>query len=227
MAQKNPILLQPLLQILLFLCVVVACAATTTSAPTTSTSTTSSDVFGKIAGIPRDTLRKSPIRVMITSFENNNHNNKNNLTPITESTYVHVSDFTFGFFALPPGSYTLEIASASHIFPTLRVDVSKKHDNRVRVTLHDGSKQNIATTNGNSFVIEPIGAAQYYHVREGINPMNLLKNPIVLMTVFGLGMTYIMPMLASEEELKKQMKDFQQLADQAQKPTAAAVQQRK
>lgn len=151
-------------------------------------------VNGRISGVPRDVLKKHPIRV--TLFP------RRDLT-----TYVQ-ADGSFVFFEVPPGSYLLDLSSEPHLYTTYRVDVSRKEKNRIRVSIHDGTKTLISSTQG-QFVVEPMGPAQYYIPREPLNPWAILRNPMVLMMVFGCGMTYLMPMLASEEELKRSMKEMQ------------------
>ena len=137
---------------------------------------------------------------------------------------------SFVFPALPVGSHVLEVSVGDAVFPPVRIDVMAE-PNRYRAYVNDGSERllvNAATESnaadaaaaaGTSYpriVLHPVGRLSYFVPREGFSVMSILKNPMVLMMVFSLGMVYVMPLIADQDEMRAQMKDMQKTLNQAQ-----------
>lgn len=121
------------------------------------------------------------------------------------------SDGAFMVSNLPLGSYLLQADWFDFVFPTVRVDVewmrtgknstaivisTSYNEHPVRMTPGTGMEESKPA------IITTVGAAQYYEPREKFDLMQLLRSPMGLMALVGVGMLLIMKMLP-EEELKK------------------------
>jgi hypothetical protein len=152
-----------------------------------------------------------------------------------------------GQFAIPAqqaGSHILEFSVGDLFIAPVRVEVSETKHDRFRATVNDGSGRVIVNAMNDAsyeeasasvgadfpvIVVSPIGEHKYFVPREGFNVMSMVKNPMVLMMLFSLGMVYVMPLIADQDEMKAQMKDMQKTLNTAQGAggaTAAAPQQR-
>ena len=147
----------------------------------------------------------------------------------------------FALNGLEPGSHIMQVALEDLVFPPIRLDVSEVA-NRFRAVVNDGSSRTLvnamsaaaaaeasASSGGDVPVvpISPVGRHKYYVPREHFSVMSIVKNPMVLMMLFSVGMVYIMPLIADQDEMKAQMKDMQKSINQVQgagaggKPIAA------
>jgi hypothetical protein len=146
-----------------------------------------------------------------------------------------------GHFVLPrleAGSHVVDVSIADLAVPQVRVDVSDKAADRYRAVYNDGSNRvlvnamteasaaDAAASAGTEYPIlhvAPAGKLRYYVPREGFNPMSILKNPMVIMMVVSLGLVYVMPLIADQDEMRASMKDMQKTVNQASATPAVAA----
>ncbi|KAJ5577395.1 uncharacterized protein N7459_006359 [Penicillium hispanicum] len=124
-------------------------------------------------------------------------------TPLTRRSTLVFSDFASG----QPESYLLDIRAGEFIFAPYRVDVSadgtvlgvwetfrgNPWDNR-------GSEKYVVDVAGkrqSDVVVEAklVARKGFYEERAQFSPLSLLKNPMILMAVVALGITFGMPKL--------------------------------
>jgi len=137
------------------------------------------------------------------------NNNYTYTTPITSTALATFSDVQ------SENTYTLNIHSLSHIFPTYTVTINSPND--VVVKSASGNNYGQVIENTNPLVIQPYIEAQYYHEREPMNYMSYLKNPMVIMMIITFAMIVIMPRLMNNmdpEELAAMKQQQQQFSIQ-------------
>ena len=154
---------------------------------TTGDDTTWQTVRGKVK-IPQ-TPRPPAMQVLL---------NDGSASDLTTMTRV---DGSFSLDNVPPGIYTLQIMSTKFHFGKYKVEVTP---NRIRAVLYPyvGSDRVPAK---HPLRIEPQGMRGYFEARPVVGIGYFLKNPMMLMMLFSVGMMYLMPkmMPTDPEELKK------------------------
>ena len=89
-----------------------------------------------------------------------------------------------------PGVYTLQVISIQYNFPTYKLDV--KPSGRIRAILFPYlGAERVACSY--PLRIEPNAQRGYFEPRPQVGLGYILKNPMVLMMLFSVGMMYIMP----------------------------------
>ena len=71
-------------------------------------------------------------------------------------------------------------------------------------------------------MIEPVGRANYFEIRQGYSVWGMLRSPTILMMLPMLGIMFCMKYLVDPEELKKMQ---QQQAEEAKKVASAKKKQ--
>ncbi|KAK2836888.1 hypothetical protein FQN49_006621 [Arthroderma sp. PD_2] len=142
----------------------------------------------------------------------------------------HLSTFMFDDLSLStaakdsnkPISYLLDIHAHTHIFAPYRVDVSPETGKIIGVWEtyrghpwdNKGAAKNVPGEDyaWEEVVVEAkvVAKKEFYEQREKFSPLSLLKNPMLLLAVFALGVTVGMPYLIdsmdpeTREEFEKQ-----------------------
>ncbi|RKF63679.1 putative upf0480 protein [Erysiphe neolycopersici] len=185
----------------------------------------------------------SHIQIIIPSVSITNTASK--LPPSTHATLTTLSQIysaplrekgDFDFPNVTTGSYLLEINCHSFFFAPLRVDVHDTEDNvngrqdivevsgTFRGNEWDNKGENIAVHTKNDgkerifiFEIQMLAAKKYLTERSHFSPLNMLKNPMILMAgltmIIVFGMPYLMDNL--DPELKAEF-------EERQKPTSGS-----
>ena len=113
-----------------------------------------------------------------------------------------------------PGVYTLQVISIQYNFPTYKLDV--KPSGRIRAILFPYlGAERVACSY--PLRIEPNAQRGYLKPRPQVGLGYILKNPMVLMMLFSVGMMYIMPKMMENmdpEELKKMQEDQEKMKRQ-------------
>eukprot|EP00668_Euglena_longa_P001952 GGOE01002277.1.p1 GENE.GGOE01002277.1~~GGOE01002277.1.p1 ORF type:complete len:268 (+),score=46.66 GGOE01002277.1:732-1535(+) len=127
-------------------------------------------------------------------------------------------DGSFEIHGLEAGTHLLDFNVPQHVFPQVRVDMSRKKKGKVRASIaEDGKVETIKYP----LLLEPKAKAQYFVPREEYSMMGMLKNPmVIMMLVFG-GMAFLMPRLADPEQMKEQMQ--QMGMDNGQPPSLSSL----
>lgn len=118
------------------------------------------------------------------------------------------SDGRFSVQGLEPGSYLLEVVHPLFVYPTLRVDISSKPGSlgKVRAITADAHrrKERVSYPLG----LRPLGLREYFTTKKPFNPLNLLRNPMVMM-MGAMGLLLLMTKMIDPEELKKAQAEMQ------------------
>ncbi|KAK6498617.1 hypothetical protein TWF481_011198 [Arthrobotrys musiformis] len=99
----------------------------------------------------------------------------------------------FKFQDVKPGSYLLEVNCRTHLFPSLRVDVSSDGLVEVYGTFRGNEWDNKGERKPHPIDISPVKGSDFYIIREGFNPMKLLSNPMILIAIVAIGGMTLMP----------------------------------
>ncbi|KAK7609467.1 hypothetical protein JOL62DRAFT_578682 [Phyllosticta paracitricarpa] len=117
-------------------------------------------------------------------------------------------DNSFAFADVAPGSYLLSVHSRDYAFENLRVDVGveKKQGEvgqeevvRAWQTFRGNEWDNRGEKRGEgrggraNLEVRVMGGKEYYIQRGGFSPLSFLKNPMILMGLFSLGLIVGMP----------------------------------
>ncbi|KAJ5100217.1 hypothetical protein N7456_006269 [Penicillium angulare] len=124
----------------------------------------------------------------------------------------HISTFAFRDIPVQQGSYLLDIRSSEYIFAPYRVDIAadgsvlgvwetfrgNPWDNR-------GAEKYVVDVAGkkqSDVVVEAklLGRRGFFEERASFSPMSLLKNPMLLLAVAALGLTFVDPEMRAEFE---------------------------
>jgi hypothetical protein len=128
-------------------------------------------------------------------------------------------DATFKFHEVPPGRYILEVASVTHFFSQVKLDVGHKfpgdivaleyrypgaQSKRFAYDKQHGLQlvaQQAGPKHGNAVLVK-----QYFDVRQQMSVMAIFQQPMMLMMMFTMGMVFLLPKMMGSidpEELKK------------------------
>ena len=110
-------------------------------------------------------------------------------------------DTSFSFPSIQDASYLLTIHSRDHVFPPLRIDVSKSGEvSRVSAwqTFRGNEWSNKGPLFGNAtdalaIDVRAIGRKVFYVERGGFNFLGFLKSPMILMGLFSVALIFGMP----------------------------------
>eukprot|EP00002_Diphylleia_rotans_P029326 TRINITY_DN5965_c0_g1_i1.p1 TRINITY_DN5965_c0_g1~~TRINITY_DN5965_c0_g1_i1.p1 ORF type:complete len:211 (+),score=49.52 TRINITY_DN5965_c0_g1_i1:53-685(+) len=115
------------------------------------------------------------------------------------------ADGSFSFSNVKPGAYLLEVHSTAYMFRPIRVEVSAKTANKVKVSHVVGPQTQLS----HPLKIMPDREMHYYEPRESYNFASLLSNPMVLMALFSGVMMLVYPKMLEnmDPETLKQMQE--------------------
>ncbi|CCU81371.1 unnamed protein product [Blumeria hordei] len=154
------------------------------------------------------------------------------LPPSTHATLTTLSqsysaplrtDGDFEFHNVSPGSYLMEIYCHSHFFMPLRVDVLEEEEEVQVWTTFRGSDwenkgeamavtaEKRASDHGYSFPVKMLTKKEYLVERPGFSPLNLLKNPMLLMAGVTMAIVFGMPYLMDniDPDIKAEFEESQ------------------
>jgi hypothetical protein len=116
------------------------------------------------------------------------------------------------------GSYLLDIFAHDYTFAPYRIDIGQ--DDKIS-GVYETFRGTQWSDRGVQLVAEPTAAAtiqakvlskkSFYEVRQGFNPASLLKNPMMLLGIAALGLTFGMPKLMEnmDPEMKQEYEEMQ------------------
>ncbi|KAF1961226.1 hypothetical protein CC80DRAFT_488554 [Byssothecium circinans] len=133
---------------------------------------------------------------------------------------------SFNFNNVSAGSYLATIHCRDYAFEPLRIDVTveesiegsgeQREVVRAWQTFIGNEWDNKGEgkgEGGSGLVIEvkPLGQKNYYQERTGFSPLSMLKNPMILMAVFSMGLVFGMPYLmdSMDPETKAEFEEMQ------------------
>ena len=170
--------------------------------------------------IPTSSGTNSNAQVPTTSLEGRlEYGDK---TPFNETTRITLNngeyttysrkDGSFIIYNVPPGIHQLDIDSKEHHFGQIKVQLLKEAMDAPKCLeyAYPGAAKRAVKY---PLVLNPKGTYQYFQTKKGFNIMSMLKNPMVLMMLFSVGMMVVMPKMMEgldpEEKarMRKQMEN--------------------
>jgi ER membrane protein complex subunit 7 len=115
-------------------------------------------------------------------------------------------DNRFVFHSIEEASYLLSIHSRDHVFPPLRIDVSKSEGDATQQSItawqtfrgnewSNKGPQYGTGENALSIEVRPMAQKDFYMERGGFNILSFLKSPMILMSLVSVVMIFGLPKL--------------------------------
>mmetsp|Transcript_9654 Transcript_9654/g.16965 ORF Transcript_9654/g.16965 Transcript_9654/m.16965 type:complete len:220 (-) Transcript_9654:939-1598(-) len=116
-------------------------------------------------------------------------------------------DGSFVIYNVPPGIHQLDIDSKVYHFGQIKIQLLEESMDSPKCLeyAYPGAAKKVVKY---PLVLSPKGTYQYFEVKKGFSILSLLKNPMVLMMLFSVGMMVWMPKMMEglEPEEKARMK---------------------
>ncbi|KAL0479054.1 hypothetical protein AKO1_007898, partial [Acrasis kona] len=120
------------------------------------------------------------------------------------------ADGTFTLYELPAGTHYIDFYSVNYLIPQIRIDISPKTGKYRAFAI-------IPSTNGQdsygvtqtpisvvpTLNIKPISKNEYFEREEPFDPFSMLKNPMAITLIVGLGIALLAPKLVDPEQMKE------------------------
>lgn len=140
---------------------------------------------------------------------------KGHLGPI--ETYLR-SDGSFSFPGITSGTYLLQFETISYLFDgDYRVDVYDDADEGEEIKIHKifhghDFNTDLGPRQSHPLSVVPVKKAQYIFEREEFSALNMLKSPMMLMSLISLVFVFVLPKMTAsmDPEMIKGMQEQQQ-----------------
>eukprot|EP01087_Luapelamoeba_hula_P006639 TRINITY_DN1671_c0_g1_i1.p1 TRINITY_DN1671_c0_g1~~TRINITY_DN1671_c0_g1_i1.p1 ORF type:complete len:272 (-),score=58.14 TRINITY_DN1671_c0_g1_i1:13-807(-) len=109
---------------------------------------------------------------------------------------------TFQLHEIPAGAYLLEVVSATHAYPQIRIDVSDKAGGKIRARVEESNK-NVAYP----LELRPLGPVSFFTERKGFNLWSFVQNPMMIMVVVT-GVIILLAKLVGGESMRESMQEL-------------------
>ena len=160
-----------------------------------------------LAQIPTTTINGKLKNIDKTPFNTTTRITLNN---DVYTTYSRI-DGSFAIYDVPPGIHQLDIHSTTYHFGQIKIQLLEDNMDTPKCLeyAYPGAVKQVTKY---PLVLYPHAKYEYFTKRKGFNIFGLLKSPMVLMMLFGGGLTFLMPKMMEgmdEEEkeiMRKQMK---------------------
>jgi hypothetical protein len=126
-----------------------------------------------------------------------------------QQTYSRL-DGTFAFYNVPPGVHVVDVTNHQYMFSQVKIQLvedSMDAPKCIQYAYPGANKQPI----DHPLVLTATATYEYFEKRPGFSILSLLKNPMLLMMVFSVGMMFLMPKMMENldpeerEQMRKQM----------------------
>jgi ER membrane protein complex subunit 7 len=130
-------------------------------------------------------------------------------------------DGTFSIYNVPPGIHLLDVQSTTHHFSQVKIQLLKEAMSEPKCLEYaypgankqvlDCAKKDSTSSSSVHVTLTTVAMYDYFEKRSGFSIFSILKNPMILMMVFSVGIMYFMPQMMEgldpEEKarMKKQM----------------------
>lgn len=116
-------------------------------------------------------------------------------------------DGTFAFYNVPPGVHLVDVHSHTLMFSQVKIQLLEDSMDKpkcIEYAYPGANKQPIA----HPLVLTAHATYEYFEQRPGFSIFSLLRNPMLLMMLFTVGMMYLMPKMMEnlEPEEKEKMR---------------------
>ncbi|KAL7576986.1 hypothetical protein ACA910_006740 [Epithemia clementina (nom. ined.)] len=124
------------------------------------------------------------------------------------TTYCKLHDgCSFEFFDVPPGVHQLDVISTTHHFPQVKIQVPPDNSGELKFVeyAYAGANKNALKP---PLELTAYATFDYFEQRRRFSVWFILKNPMVLMMAFSVGLMFFMPKMMEglDPEEKAQMK---------------------
>ena len=125
------------------------------------------------------------------------------------STYS-APDGSFAFYNVPPGIHVLDVQSLTYVFSQVKIQLLTESIDEPRCIEYyypGATKAPIA----HPIELTALATPQYFEPRAKFSPFVFLKNPMVIMMIFSVGLMLLMPHMMQnldpeqKEQMRKQM----------------------
>ena len=125
-----------------------------------------------------------------------------------EYTTYSKRDGSFNIYNVPPGIHQLDIDSKSYHFGQVKIQILEDSMDAAPKCLEYAYPGAPRKAIKYPLVLSPKGTYQYFETKRGFSIFSLLKNPMVLMMLFSVGMMVVMPKMMEglDPEEKARMK---------------------
>ena len=160
----------------IFLYLSFVCLAFDSSAETTTTTLTTTTIEGRLENVD-----KTPFNVTTRITLNN-----------AEYTTYSRTDGSFIIYDVPPGIHQLDVHSTEYHFGQIKIQLLEESMDTPKCLEYPypGAVKQVTKY---PLVLYPYAKYEYFVKQRGFSPFALLKNPMVLMMIFGGIMTFVMP----------------------------------
>lgn len=119
-------------------------------------------------------------------------------------------DGTFAFYNVPPGVHLIDVYNHEYMFSQVKIQLlpeSMDAPKCIEYAYPGANKQSIP----HPLTLTALAKYQYFEQRPGFSIFSLLKNPMLLMMIFSVGLMYAMPKMMEglepeeQERMRKQM----------------------
>jgi hypothetical protein len=113
------------------------------------------------------------------------------LNHVDQQTYSR-PDGSFTFFNVQPGVHVLDVYSQTYHFAQVRCQFQVQDmalPNCIEYTFPGAPKNAVA----HPFVLTALATFEYFEPMRGFSLLSIVKNPMLLMMLFSVGMMYMMP----------------------------------
>jgi hypothetical protein len=112
-------------------------------------------------------------------------------------------DGTFAFYNVPPGVHLVDVHSHTLMFSQIKIQLledSMAAPKCIEYAYPGANKQPIS----HPLVLTAHARYEYFETRPGFSVFSLLRNPMLLMMLFSVGLMYVMPKLMENLEPEEQ-----------------------
>lgn len=131
-----------------------------------------------------------------------------------EYTTYSRTDGSFIIYDVPPGVHQLDIDSKAYLFGQIKIQLLEDSMNSPKCLeyAYPGAAKRVISY---PLVIYAKGTYQYFETKKGFSIFSMLKNPMVLMMLFSVGMMVIMPKMMEGMDPEEKARMKQQMESQS------------
>ena len=112
-------------------------------------------------------------------------------------------DGTFAFYNVPPGVHLVDVYSHEFMFSQVKIQLLEGFMDApkcIEYAYPGANKQSVA----HPLILTAYATYEYFENRPGFSILALLKNPMLLMMIFSVGLMYVMPKMMENLDPEEQ-----------------------
>ncbi|GKY94609.1 hypothetical protein MPSEU_000426400 [Mayamaea pseudoterrestris] len=124
------------------------------------------------------------------------------------------SDGSFTFFNVKPGVHVVDVHDQLYHFSQIKCQfLEESMDKPTCIEYIFPGSHKLETTH--PLVVNALASIEYFDAKRGFSILSIIKNPMVLMMLFSVGMMYFMPKMMEGMDPEEKAKFKQQMAMQS------------